>query len=239
MFKVNKNKFLKFLERTMPIPTITEAIFNFKENGIEVISANLQTRDLVISSFISKDNFIEYTNIGEVGIRALGTVIKMISSLDSETILFDKTEQFLIFYNEVKSKEIKCILPDLNTMGRIPKLKEFDFNIDFILSEFSIFSKLKKNYLSVGSEKFILTFKNNTITVLTENNTGDFSIKEEIVIDGQCFPEIKTIVGKNLMSVVDKVNEDSTVKLSIGSNLPIKIEINDFMSSTYLLATLG
>lgn len=237
MFKINKKMFVTFLERCAPITAITEAVFSFTEEGISVPSVNVYQGSLVAYSFLPKSCFTEYEAGEDIGLRALGTIIKMIDSLEGEELLFEKTQQYIIFYNEIKSKEIKCLLPNINTMSRVSKATDFDFPLSFSIKDFSIFSKLKKNYVSVGSNKYILNFYNNKLVVTTENVSGDFSIKEEIELGDVNLTNITITVGGTLMSILDKVTSNSSVTFSAGERMPVKVEISDFMKVTYLLAT--
>lgn len=237
--KISKARFVKFLERVTPLQSINEAVFNFTEEGIKVVSADTQSKSFVANVFLPKEIFEEYEAIGEVGIRAISTIIKMVSSLSGDILLFQKNNQFITFYNESKTKEIKCILPDLNTIGRVPTLKEFSFPIKLSLTNFSDFSKIKKNFMSVGSDKFTMTFSGENLTVVTSSVSGDFSIKEELVFSGNTFPETVVNMGKNLLPVLDKIDDEALVTLYTGNKLPMKIEIEDFMKTTYLLSTVG
>ena len=102
--KIKKNVMVRFLERVAPIPTINSAILNFTEKGINSVTGCSATATLIASVFLPSDLIEEYIALGEVGVRELQTILKMVKSIESDYILFEKTEQHLIFYNETKTK---------------------------------------------------------------------------------------------------------------------------------------
>jgi len=237
--KIDKNKFVTLLERIAPLNSINESVLIFNEEGLSATSACLMTRSLVSKCSLGINNFEEYSPLGEVAIRSILTISKMISSLsgDKINIKLDENKQYLIFTDENNNKEIKCILPSLNTIGRVPNVKDISYPISICLSDTQNFLNIKKNFESVSSSSFIFNFKGKKLNINTSSVSGDLSISEEFIFPNNDFEETTTSVGKNLINALNKISSDSIVNIYTGNKLPIKIIIEDFMKTEYLIAT--
>ena len=191
---------------------IDECILNFDKEGLK-ISANSQSQQSRIMAWLKKEGFVEYEELGKVGMNDLGTVIKVLERFGDEVSL-KKEGNLLTIKGDNKKVEIELVAENfLSTDTGEPNL-EFD-------DTFGITATQLKNVF-----KDVQLNKDAVITIETEEkkvkflNTGKYKF-ENILDAPTCNGGVKVQFGEPLIDSV--LNLDGVLEMSVKSEYPTKI----------------
>jgi len=86
---------------------IEECILNFSKEGLK-ISANSNSQQSRVMSWLKKEGFVQYEEIGKVGMNDLGTVIKVLDRFGEE-ITLKKEGNLLTIKEDNKKVEVELV----------------------------------------------------------------------------------------------------------------------------------
>lgn len=226
--KVKTKILSEFLNKAIMSGTeiIEEAVLNFDKEGLK-INANSQAKQSRAMSWLKKSAFVEYEELGGVGLNDLNTITKVLDRF-GETISLKKEGNLLTIKSEGKSVDIELVSEEfLKTDEGEPKL---EFNNTFNLKAgklADLFNDVKMN----KDAKIKLETKDKQVLI---SNTGKYKFLNTIEA-----PSCKegTTVSFGLPLIEASTNLKGDLELSIANNYPMKIrEVTEHSVITIIVA---
>jgi hypothetical protein len=212
--KVKTKTLVAFLKKSRMdgSQAIGEAILRFGKEGLK-INANSEAKQARVMSWLKTNAFVEYEELGNVGMNDLNNVIKVLDRF-GEQVSIKKEGNLLTVIGEGKKVDIELVSESfLDTETGEPAL-EFDETFTVPMTTFnSIFNDIKINKDAIMTIETIE--KKVKIT-----NTGKYKFVNEIAAPS-CKGGVKVSMGEPFIDAIS--NLDGVLEVSIKSDYPAKI----------------
>jgi len=206
-----------------------DMIVDFSETGIKVNAVNPE-KTVVLAANLSNNAFIEYEQIGKIGIQKLGDLISILKTFSDEVEL--KVEGNILTIKE-KGRKVELELVDLSTILEAPELKkEMTFSENITLQGKDINAFLNDASMNKDYVTYLITEKGKAIF----NNTGRYKFTKELV-SLDCIGGNKLKLGAPFANVIKPLI--GTVSFGLGEGMPLKlIEKTDNSNISIIVAPM-
>jgi len=226
--KIDVKKLEIFLKK-INVSAITEAIFNFEENGLKVSCFNAPNT-IRLDAVLKKSAFEIYESIGKIGVQDIDKIIKIIQA-------FSKVVEITIEGNIINfkqgSKEVKTELVDIQFITEISVAKELEFEETFTVLPSTLQSFVKD--VSVVQKINEITIEIRTAEKKFRlENSGKFKFK----VDTEALESKGGTVAKFGQPLIDIIPVlTNNIQLSLAKDYPAKIlEQSDDSVICYIVA---
>lgn len=213
--KVKNENVVEFLNKVKCNTEFSDEdlILNFTESGVRINAVNA-TKTVVLTANLSKNAFIEYEQIGKIGIQKLGEVISVLRTFGDEIEL--KVEGNLLIIKE-RGRKVEIELLDINMILEAPELKkEMVFSENITLTGKDVNAFLADAGMNKEFATFITTEKGKIIF----SNTGKYKFTKEIDTN-DCVGGNKLKLGEPFVNVMKAFA--TNIIVGLGAGMPLKI----------------
>lgn len=212
--KIKTKTLTDFLKKTRMtgVQQITEGVFRFEKEGLR-FSANSEPQQVRVMSWLLPAAFIEYEEIGNVGMNDLQNVVKVLERF-GDTITIKKEGNLLTVKGDGKTVDVELVSESfLQTDTKEPSLT---FKDTFTINA----SKLQDIIKDVRMNKdATLSIKTGEKTVLF-SNTGKYKFQNTVDAP-TCEGGVVTTFGLPFLEAVEELS--GPLQFSVASNYPCKI----------------
>lgn len=207
---------------------MSEALFNFTDNGLQVnfISA---ANTVMVSSTLNTTAFVEYEAIKEVGVQYIPELYKIIETLGDEIIL-TVTGNILTLKSDGKTVDVE--LMDSKLLRDVPNKPLPEFTENFEIDG----NKIQKflSDISINKEpKVILTTQPGKLLL---KNTGKFKFTYEVPVE-QIKGNVTSRYAIPFVSVMKQLEGKLTIRLS--DSFPLVVEqVTDKYKLKFIIAPI-
>jgi len=211
--KIKKKTIVNFLKE-VHMGEVNKCLLCFEENGLRINTKSLASTHNAYG-FLSKEQFEEYTKLGNVGIDDLATLIEIFSRM-GETIDFTIKGNLLIMKGT--KMELQVPLLDEKFIDEVKEIKNMEFE-----TTFSLEVKRIKKFLNDASNN-----KNFKIIIETVDegvkiyNTGKFKFTYNE--DAENAKKGSIVKFGNPFEKIFKSIEGGNVTIHMKTHYPMKIE---------------
>jgi len=219
------SNFLKKISMTGK-QSIKTVVLDFSGEGLK-INATAEEQLCRIMGWLKKTAFIEYEELGKVGMNDLPSVIKILDRFDEE-IKVKKEGNLLTITGDKKKVEIELV--EENFISTDVKEPALEFDETFILSS----KDLKSVFNDLGMVKDAVLFVSTVEKKAIFSNTGKYKFTNSFDAP-TCKGGVKVQMGSPFVDSL--VNLDGTLEISVKSDYPAKImEKNENSIITVIVA---
>jgi hypothetical protein len=207
MLKIEKQKLVDFLDKIKMGNNVIEVLFKFTNEGLEINTID-QAKIALVNAKLKKESFIEYEELGEVGIQNLQEIILILKSFGEEINIQKRGNLLVVFEDNYK---LETELVSTEFIEEVPEAPELIFNekAEMDSNEINLFIK------NIGINRtfsFNIETENKKI-ILSNKGKYKFTkeINSDIIIGG--FKGSYGILLKDIMpafteKIIFKMNKD-------------------------------
>lgn len=242
--KIKAEILLKFIERINLTGTIEECRLNFTSTGVKV-EAKETKGVLAIRGNLAKEQFIEYEEIGLIGIQNITKFITILRRFVGTEVIDEKEkktrptevtivkEGTSVLCLKSAKREFKFILPDIEYIAPVDlnKIDKIPFDEEVVL-ELDVFKDGVVDAGVLKVEETILDIKGNIIEVIVGD---DQSFTERLKLSKPVSTNIKLKLPSLYNNVINSLEKPTTFKFGTKSPLML-INKDNGVDFTYVIA---
>jgi len=190
-----------------------DMLLNFTESGMKVNILNA-CRTVVLTGQLSKSAFMEYEQLGKIGIQKLGDIISILRTFGTEVEL---GVQGNILTIKEKGRKVEFELVDISTILEAPELKKemsFTENIGLMGKDVNAF------LADAGMNKEFCTYIATEKGKIIFNNSGRYKFTKEIET-ADCVGGNKLKLGEPVVNVLKAFS--GNIIVGLGDGMPMKL----------------